>query len=77
MGDAAGAIPALRRALAQGAEAKALAREMLRRALALADADDCYGALKLARRVMLHEQEVLGLAPPASARVPCPVEEPA
>ncbi len=26
MGDAAGAVPALRRALAQGAEAKALAR---------------------------------------------------
>ena len=75
----AGGLAAARRLVAEfgGATTSALAREMLRRALALADADDCYGALKLARRVMLHEQEVLGLAPPASARVPCPVEEPA
>ena len=47
---------------------------MLRRALELADADDCYGALKLARRVMLHEQEVMGLPPAASARR-CPAAE--
>ena len=36
---------------------------MLRQALDLAEADDCYQALKLARRVMRHEEEVLGLPP--------------
>jgi flagellar protein FlbT len=72
----AGGLAAARRLIAEFGEAttSALAREMLRRALALADADDCYGALKLARRVMLHEQEVLGLPPAASARSCC-VEE--
>ena len=55
----------------QEATTSALAREMLRRALALADADDCYQALKLARRVVLHEQEVLGLPPFAPARSSC------
>ncbi len=50
----------------QAATTSALAREMLRSALALAEADDCYAALKLARRVMQHEEEVLGLAPSAS-----------
>ena len=44
------------------------AREMLRQALILAEADDCYQALKLARRVMRHEEEVLGLAPVPTAR---------
>jgi flagellar protein FlbT len=50
---------------------------MLRRALAFADADDCYQALKLARRVMMHEQEVMGLPPAAPARAACavPAEE--
>lgn len=71
----AGGLAAARRLIAEFGDAttSALAREMLRRALALADADDCYQALKLARRVMLHEQEVLGLAPAASARS-CSVE---
>jgi flagellar protein FlbT len=56
----------------------ALAREMLQRAAALADADDCYQALKLARRVMLHEQQVLGLEAAAQARISRPaVLEPA
>ena len=41
---------------------------MLRQALVLAEADDCYQALKLARRVMRHEEEVLGLAPVPTAR---------
>lgn len=50
----------------QAATTSALAREMLRSALALAEADDCYAALKLARRVMRHEEEVLGLAPPGA-----------
>jgi hypothetical protein len=41
---------------------------MLRHALTLAEGVACYHALMLARRVMLHEQDVLGLAAPASAR---------
>src|SRR5215207_10156393 len=73
----AGGLTAARRLIEefQGATTSALAREMLRRALVLADADDCYQALKLARRVMQHEQEVLGLAPtvPARAAVMVPV----
>ena len=72
----AGGLAAARRLIAEFGEAttSAIAREMLRRALELADADDCYGALKLARRVMLHEQEVMGLPPAASARR-CPAAE--
>lgn len=46
-----------------------LVREMLARALEAAEGDDCYLALKIARRVMRHEEEVLGLAPlPAPRR---------
>lgn len=37
-----------------------LAREILQRALALAEADQCYHALKLARRIIRHEDAVLG-----------------
>ena len=72
----AGGLAAARRLIAEFQEAttSALAREMLRRALALADADDCYQALKLARRVVLHEQEVRGLPPAAPARR-CPALE--
>jgi flagellar protein FlbT len=40
-----------------------LAREYLDRALTLAEEDQCYQALKFARRVMRHEEVVLGLAP--------------
>ena len=71
----AGGLAAARRLIAEFQEAttSALAREMLRRALAFADADDCYQALKLARRVMLHEQEVMGLPPAAPARAACAV----
>jgi flagellar protein FlbT len=48
-----------------------LVREMLARALVAAEEDDCYLALKIARRVMRHEEEVLGLAPlPAARREP-------
>jgi len=36
-----------------------LAREILDRALAAAEADDCYHALKLARRIIRHEDAVL------------------
>ena len=42
----------------------ALAREILDRVLACAEADDCYQALKLARRIMRHEDIVLGRAAP-------------
>jgi flagellar protein FlbT len=46
-----------------------LVREMLARALVAAEEDDCYLALKIARRVMRHEEEVLGLPPlPAPRR---------
>lgn len=37
-----------------------LAREILQRALDLAAADQCYQALKLARRIIRHEDAVLG-----------------
>jgi flagellar protein FlbT len=42
-----------------------LAREILDRALCAAEADDCYQALKLARRIIRHEDAVLGRAPDA------------
>ncbi len=44
------------------ATTSALAREILDRALASAEIDDCYQALKLARRIMRHEDAVLGRA---------------
>jgi len=44
----------------------ALARDILDRALEAAEADDCYRALKLIRRIIRHEDAVLGRdkAPP-------------
>jgi flagellar protein FlbT len=39
-----------------------LAREILDRAMTAAEADDCYQALKLARRIIRHEDAVLGRA---------------
>ena len=44
------------------ATTSALAREILDRALASAETDDCYQALKLVRRIMRHEDAVLGRA---------------
>jgi flagellar protein FlbT len=44
------------------ATTSSLARECLSRALALAEDGQCYQALKLARRVMRHEEVVMGLA---------------
>ncbi len=38
----------------------ALAREILDKALAAAEDDNCYQALKLVRRIMRHEDSVLG-----------------
>ena len=52
----------------QQATTVAQVRTLLEEALALAESDDCYRALRLARRVMLHEAEVLGLAPPEPPR---------
>lgn len=42
------------------ATTSALARDILDRALAAAEADDCYQALKLTRRIIVHEDAVLG-----------------
>jgi flagellar protein FlbT len=46
----------------QAATTSSLARMLLDRALAAAEADECYVALKLARRVIRHEEAVLGAA---------------
>lgn len=51
----------------QAATTSGLAREILDRALALVEADECYAALKLARRIIRHEDGVLGRLPPAPA----------
>jgi flagellar protein FlbT len=52
----------------QEATTSVTARELLGQALGFAEADDCYQALKLARRVMRHEEEVLGLPPLTAPR---------
>lgn len=44
----------------KSATTSALARDILDRALAAAEADDCYQALKLTRRIIVHEDAVLG-----------------
>jgi len=44
----------------KSATTSALAREILDRAQACAEADDCYQALKLVRRIIRHEDAVLG-----------------
>lgn len=49
----------------KSATTSALAREILDRALAAAESDDCYQALKLARRIIRHEDAVLGRVPEA------------
>jgi flagellar protein FlbT len=52
------------------ATTSALAREILDRALACAEADDCYQALKLARRIIRHEDAVLGRNPDSPLSTP-------
>ena len=47
----------------QAATTSTLARDLLDRALSAAEADECYQALKFVRRVMRHEEVVLGIAP--------------
>jgi flagellar protein FlbT len=66
------------------ATTSALACEILDRALSAAEADDCYQALKLARRIIRHEDAILGrsqavVTPPQNANStrrdrlqPCP-----
>ncbi len=44
----------------KSATSSALARDILDRAMAAAEADDCYAALKLTRRIIRHEDSVLG-----------------
>jgi flagellar biosynthesis repressor protein FlbT len=46
------------------ATTSALAREILDRAYGFAEVDDCYEALKLARRIIRHEDATLGVAAP-------------
>ena len=47
------------------ATTSALARDILDRAIEAAEADECYSALKLARRIIKHEDSVLGRTVPA------------
>ncbi len=65
-----GGLEAARGLIAEFQEAttSALARDLLAQALSAADGDDGYTALKLARRVMRHEEEVLGIAPLTAPR---------
>ena len=50
----------------KGATTSALACEILDDALAAAESDDCYEALKLTRRIIRHEDAVLGRAAPGA-----------
>ena len=52
----------------KGSTTSALAREILDRAMDAAEKDDCYQALKLARRIIRHEDAVLGRNPPSDDR---------
>jgi flagellar biosynthesis repressor protein FlbT len=52
------------------ATTSALAREILDRALTAAEADDCYQALKLTRRIISHEDAVLGRQPRQYQSIP-------
>jgi flagellar protein FlbT len=48
----------------------ALARDILDRALAEAEGDNCYQSLKLARRIIRHEDAVLGRSDPQTSANP-------
>ena len=54
----------------QEATTSGLARDILDRALSAAESDDCYQALKLARRIMRHEDAILGREPPPGLPTP-------
>lgn len=62
----AGGLAAARALVTEFKEAttSTLAREILDRAIAAAEADDCYLALKLTRRIIRHEDAVLGRRSP-------------
>ncbi len=51
----------------RAATTSALAREILDRVLSSIEADECYAALKLARRIIRHEDTVLGRQAEGSA----------
>ena len=55
----------------KSATSSPLAREILDRALAAAEADECYLALKLARRIIRHEDAVLGRSQPQPESSAC------
>lgn len=61
----------------KSATTSALARDILDRALAAAESDECYTALKLARRIIRHEDAVLGRLPAAPLQPPDVPAEPA
>ena len=52
------------------ATTSALAREILDRALSAAESDDCCKALKLTRRIIRHEDTVLGRVAPSPMPAP-------
>ena len=54
----------------QQATTSNMARQLLERALALAEQDEWYQALRLVRHVMRHEATVLGLDPVTGAKLP-------
>ena len=55
----------------------ALAREILDKAMAAAEQDNCYQALKLVRRIMRHEDSVLGRSDlPPPEQIPRSAREP-
>ena len=55
----------------------ALAREILDKAMAAAEGDNCYQALKLVRRIMRHEDSVLGRSElPAPEQLSRPMRPP-
>jgi flagellar protein FlbT len=58
----------------KGATTSDSARDLLDSALYAAEADDCYRALKLAGRVIRHEDAALGRLPPPTAANPCPAK---
>lgn len=60
-GERASGLAAARQLIAEfkSATTSPLAREILDRALQSAEADDCYQALKLTRRIIRHEDAVL------------------
>ena len=73
-GERAGGMASARDLIAafKASTTSALARDILDRAIAAAEADDCYAALKLVRRIIRHEDNVLGRAAGMSAQ-PDPV----